>query len=193
MFELQPINDRLFWSHEGDQMPRLAFTTFAIMKAPYGNPVVAGFEALTEPVFRQSESAPGFIDRARELDGQTHLTNFERDWGLWGPFTVPSFYDGGHETASDTRASTLSLWKSVDAVRAFAYGGLHAMALARRGEWFRKPEWPTYAMWWVGDGHTPNWAEAADRLEALHRSGPTLIAFNFKRSFTAIDVNVRGK
>ena len=28
-------------------MPRLAFTTFAILKVPYGDPRVAGFEALT--------------------------------------------------------------------------------------------------------------------------------------------------
>lgn len=90
-------------------MSRLAFTTFAIMKAPYGNEQVRGFEVLTQPVFNRAETKAGFIDRAIELDDFGHLTNFERDWGAWGPFAVPRFYDGGHNTASDTRAGTLSL------------------------------------------------------------------------------------
>lgn len=166
-------------------MARLAFTTFAIMKAPYGDPQVHGFEALTPGVFRRAEAAEGFIDRARELDDQSHLTNFERDWGAWGPFAVPRFYDGGHDTASDTRASTLSLWRSVEAVRAFAYGGLHQRALHQREKWFRTPEWPTFAMWWVDDDRVPRWADAAERLEHLHDNGPTPFAFDFRKPFDA--------
>lgn len=164
-------------------MPRLAFTTFAIMKGAYGDPVVRGFEKLTPPVFKKAEQAAGFIDRARELDDQDELTNFERDWGVWGKFAVPSFYDGGFETATDTRASTLSLWESIEAVWAFAYGGLHERALVQRHKWFRKPEWPSYAMWWVADDHIPTWAEAVERLEYLHANGPTPRAFDFKQRF----------
>jgi hypothetical protein len=166
-------------------MARIAFTTFAIMKAPYGDPMVQGFEALTPGVFRHAEKAEGFIDRARELDGNNHLTNFERDWGGWGPFAVPRFYDGGFETVNDTRASTLSLWSSLEAVRVFSFGGLHGRALVQRGKWFRKPEWPTYAAWWVGDAHIPTWKEAATRLEALHDRGPTAFAFTFSDAYDA--------
>src|SRR5688572_27053519 len=109
------------------------------MKAPYGHAEVAGFEQLTPDVFRLAEQSPGFIARAVEVDDNVELTNFERDWGSWGKFTVPRFYDGGFETASDTRASTLSLWESIEAVRSFAYSGLHKQALVQRQEWFRKP------------------------------------------------------
>lgn len=165
-------------------MPRLAFTTFAIMKKPYGDPEVHGFESLTPAVFRHAENAPGFIDRAREIDDLTHLTNFERDWGAWGPFAVPSFYDGGYTTATDTRASTISLWISIEAAGAFVYGGLHQRALAQRHKWFRPPNWPTYAMWWVADSHTPTWSEASSRLEHLHLHGPSLMAFTFKSAFS---------
>lgn len=164
-------------------MARVAFTTFAIMKAPYGDPEVRGFEALTPAVFRQAENAEGFIDRAREIDDALALTNFERDWGAWGPFAVPRFYDGGHETATDTRASTISLWRSIEAVRAFAYGGLHQRALHQRKKWFREPEWPTYAIWWVADDHIPTWTEASRRLESLHDEGPTPFAFDFRTPF----------
>lgn len=166
-------------------MPRLAFTTFAIMTKPYGDPEVHGFEALTPAVFRHAENAAGFIGRAREVDDLTHLTNFERDWGAWGPFAVPSFYDGGFTTATDTRASTVSLWASIAAVKAFAYGGLHQRALSQRHKWFRTPRWPTYAMWWVGDAHIPTWPEACERLEHLHAHGPTPKAFTFQSSFSA--------
>jgi len=164
-------------------MARLAFTTFAIMKAPYGDARVAGFEALTPVVFRAAESAPGFIDRAREIDDRTSLTNFERDWGAWGRFAVPSYYDGGHETATDTRASTLSLWQSIDAVRAFARTGIHAKAYAQRQKWFCEPNWPTYAMWWVRADEIPTWSDAVSRLERLHAIGPSPHAFNFSRIF----------
>lgn len=166
-------------------MARLAFTTFAIMKQPYGHPEVHGFEALTPAVFREAERSPGFIARAKEVDDNNHLTNFERDWGAWGPFAVPKFYDGGHNTATDTRASTVSLWESIEAVRNFAYGGLHYRGLRQREKWFRKPEWPTYAMWWVADDHTPNWPEATQRLEHLHDHGPTPFAFDFGMAFDA--------
>jgi len=166
-------------------MPRLAFTTFAIMKAPYGNEQVAGFEALTPSVFRRAETAEGFIDRAVELDAKHHLTNFERDWGAWGPFAVPRFYDGGHETATDTRAGTLSLWRSIEAVRDFVYNGLHQRALDQREKWFRSPEWPTFAMWWVADDETPTWSDASAKLEQLADHGPSAEVFDFRHPFDA--------
>ena len=168
-------------------MPRLAFTTFAIMKAPYGDPKVAGFEALTPSVFRRAEDADGFIARAVELDEHTHLTNFERDWGEWGPFAVPKFYDGGYETETDIRASTLSLWRTVEAVRDFVYSGLHQRALDQREKWFRAPEWPTFAMWWVGDDEIPTWVSASAKLEHLADKGPTALAFDFHQPYDPDD------
>lgn len=166
-------------------MPRLAFTTFAIMHEPYGNPVVAGFEALTPAVFTKSEEAPGFISRAVELDDHTDQSNFERDWGDWGPFAVPRYYDGGFQLHTDTRAGTLSLWESVESVGKFVYSGLHQRALDQRKKWFREPKWPTYAMWWVADDHIPNWQEASDRIEMLADKGPTPDSFDFKSAFDA--------
>jgi hypothetical protein len=166
-------------------MPIIAFTTFAIMKAPYGDPTVKGFEDLTPLVFAEAEGSPGFIARAKENDGNTHLSNFERDWGKWGGFAVPRFYDGGRVIATDTRASTLSLWSDVNSVRTFVYRSLHRTALAKRRDWFRNPNWPTYSMWWVSRHAIPTWTEAAARLEHLHDNGPTPIAFDFHRHFSA--------
>ena len=36
-----------------------------------------------------------------------------------------------------------------------AYTGLHRSILLRRQEWFLKPEWPGYAVWWVSDDTIP--------------------------------------
>ncbi len=175
-------------------MSRVAFTTFAILKRPYGDPVVQGFDDLTPPTFAQAENSPGFVARAKESPDQSHLTNFSRDWGAWGRFEVPRFYTGGRTDETDSRASTLSLWTDLDSVFSFVYSGLHRTALAQRHDWFLKPEWPTYAVWWVGDDEIPTWADACARLEHLHDHGPTPFAFTLRRAFDAdgAEVRVRG-
>ena len=164
-------------------MARVAFTTFAIMKGPYGSEQVRGFEDLTPPVFTAAEEHDGFIARATEIDDRPDLSNFERDWGAWGPFCAPRFYQGGTDLASDSRASTVSLWRDLPSVHRFAYSGLHQRALVGRQQWFLKPQWPTYAIWWVDDDHVPTWREACDRLEHLHDHGSTPVAFDFRSPF----------
>jgi len=161
----------------------VAFTTFAIMKAPYGSELVRGFEDLTPPVFAAAEASDGFIARAKEIDDRPDLTNAERDWGAWGPFCTPRWYQGGATLATDTRASTVSLWRDLLSVRRFAYSGIHREALRGRHEWFLKPEWPSYAIWWVDGDHVPTWSEACGRLEQLYDHGSTPTAFDFRRPF----------
>jgi hypothetical protein len=79
--------------------------------------------------------------------------------------------------------TTLSLWRDVETARQFAYGGLHRAALKRRSDWFHKPEWPSYVLWWTADGQVPTWEEGARKLEALADDGPTRAAFNFAKCF----------
>jgi hypothetical protein len=166
-------------------MSRVAFTTFAILKKPYGNPEVQGYDDLTPAAFEAAEGSPGFIARAKEEPGQSHLTNFIRSWGDWGTFNAPRFYTGGRTNETDSRASTLSLWTDLNSVFSFVYSGLHRSTLSRRHEWFLKPEWPSYAMWWVSETTIPTWSDACSRLEHLHDHGPTPTAFNFRHPFTS--------
>ena len=58
----------------------MAFSSFSIMKKLYGDPVVAGFESLTPPVFQVAEQARGFIARPKVTDNLKHLDNCELDW-----------------------------------------------------------------------------------------------------------------
>ncbi|WP_208459098.1 DUF3291 domain-containing protein [Paraburkholderia sp. BCC1876] len=161
---------------------RLAFTTFAILHEPYGHPAVQEFDDRTPYVFRAAEISPGFIARAVEID-DSGLPNFERNWGAWGTFQVPRFYTLGRELGTDQRASTLSIWRDVQSVFDFAYGGLHLRALKKREHWFKKPAWPTYACWWIDDAGIPTWSDACDKLEYLHDHGPTPGVFNFHSCF----------
>jgi hypothetical protein len=166
-------------------MARVAFTTFAILKKPYGDPEVQEFDDLTPGAFQEAEGSPGFIARAKEDESQSHLSNFEREWGAWGKFEVPRFYAGGRTTETDSRASTLSLWTDLDSVWSFVYNGLHRSVLQRRHEWFLKPQWPTYAAWWAPDDAIPTWHDACRALELLHDYGASPAAFTFHQAFTA--------
>jgi len=161
----------------------IAFSSFSIMKKPYGDPVVAGFEALTPPVFEVAEKSPGFIARAKETDDLHHLGNFERDWGDWGEFAVPSYYDGGFTIPTETRAGTLSLWEDVQSVYDFTYGGLHGRAFRQRHKWFRKIDFPTHVIWWVPRGEIPSWKQSVIRYDHLNEHGPTAFAFDFSTIF----------
>jgi Domain of unknown function (DUF3291) len=161
---------------------RIAFTTFAILQQPYGHPGVQEFDDRTPDVFLEAEGSPGFVARAKEISGK-ELSNFERDWGEWGRFAVPRFYTFGRETHTDQRASTLSIWIDLQSVFQFVYNGLHLEALKRRTQWFLKPEWPSYAVWWISEDHIPQWEEACRNLEQLHDMGPSASVFDFKNCF----------
>lgn len=80
---------------------------------------------------------------------------------------------------------TLSLWANLESVFAYAYLSDHAEALRLRREWFVKPAWPSYVIWWVADSHEPSWQEAVERHQRLHTQGPTPHAFTFPTPFDA--------
>jgi uncharacterized protein DUF3291 len=162
---------------------RVAFTTCGLLEEPYGGPRNADFEALTPEVFRAAEAYPGFLERADYADDRDDLGDPDRAWGKWGPLQLPSFYEGGQTDETYLAAQTLSVWRDLASVSGFVFSGIHASALRRRHEWFVRPTWPTYAIWWIDDGHTPTWAEACGRLEILGRSGPTRAAFDLKHAF----------
>lgn len=162
---------------------RVAFTTCALLVEPYGVLRTVPFEELTPTVYSASEEHPGFIERADYADDREDLEDIARDWGKWGPLQLPFFYDGGVTEETYRAAQTLSLWRDLPDVWNFVYSGIHASALRRRHEWFLRPAWPTYAIWWVADDHTPTWAEAIRKLELLHASGATSETFSLKQAF----------
>ena len=168
-------------------MPRVALTTFALMKQPYDHPDMAEFEENISVMFQGAEAAPGFITRARPVDDLDDVSNFDRDWGVWGTFAVPRSYTLGRTYNTDQRASTLSLWVDLPTAFEYSYNGVHRHALNRRHAWMLPWADASYALWWVGDEEIPTWTDACARLDHLTDHGSTPHAFDFRHPFDAED------
>ena len=153
-------------------MAQLALYTFGIFSRPSDDPANVGFHRRNDPVLALVDKAPGLIARS----------GYEGDPGpkSWGVQVNPRFYV---EAGDGWCPSTLSVWKDMESAIAFSYFGLHAEALSHGREWFRKPEWPPYAAWWIEDGKFPSWAEAVERHGSLHDHGSWPFAFTFKWAF----------
>ena len=165
-------------------MARLAIMTFGVLREPWGSPGVAGFEARLDRTFAAADASPGVIGRDETEITDWTMADDDPRWGPWGRYRLPEVYPDDRSDLSITReATTLSLWRDIESVFAFAYSGLHLEALQKRGEWFEARRWPTYVAWWIADDRLPTWAEAADRLDRLHAEGPTPDAFDFHHPF----------
>jgi hypothetical protein len=77
----------------------------------------------------------------------------------------------------------MSVWESVEALAAYAYGDAHRAVLRRRREWFERMKDAYAALWWVRRGHIPTVREAEDRVTHLRAHGPTPHAFTLKVHF----------
>jgi hypothetical protein len=167
-------------------MARLAFMTFGILREPYGSPGSAGFEDRLARTFAAANLAPGMI-----AYDDTEVTDWtmpvdDPRWGPFGRYRLADVYPDDRSDLSKTReAVTLSVWRDIESVFAFAYSGLHLKALQRKAEWFEPRRWPTYVAWWIGDDEKPTWDDAATRLDRLHRDGPGPEAFDFHHPFDA--------
>ena len=77
----------------------------------------------------------------------------------------------------------MSVWESLDALRAFVYRSDHKLVLRRKRDWFGTWDGPHLVLFWVPEGEPPTLAEALERLVRLRDGGPTPEAFDFKRPF----------
>jgi hypothetical protein len=140
----------------------LAQVNVARMRAPLEDPIMADFVAMLDEVNAIADAAPGFVWRFQDDTGNaTYLRPFDDDRILFN----------------------MSVWESVDALKAYVYNSMHAAVLRRRREWFERFEAPATALWWVPVGRIPSVGEAKWRLEQLEIHGPTAQAFTFKQTF----------
>ena len=135
----------------------------AKMRGPIDDAVMAGFVAGLDPVNAAAESSPGFVWR---------LTDDSRDGVSARPYPD-----------DDLVIITLSVWESVDALRAFVYRTEHVEFLRQRREWFDPMDGPIHVMWWIDEGTTPTSAEGVARLAELAENGPSPRAFGFRDVF----------
>src|SRR5215467_1864618 len=132
------------------------------MQGAIEDPVMRGFVARLDGINALADGAPGFVWRLQTDAGNaTYLRPYDDDRIL----------------------VNMSVWKSVEALRGFVYGGRHADVLRRRLEWFEKLSSPIVVLWWVPAGHIPSIDEAKKRLAHLEEHGPSPFAFTFRALF----------
>ena len=143
----------------------LAQVNVSRLAAPIDSPQLAGFVARLDEVNALAEAAPGFVWRLTG-DGSNNATS------------VPIYDDR-------TIIVNLSVWTSIEALRAFVYAGAHLEVFKGRRDWFSHMREAATAMWWVPAGHVPTVAEARERLDHLRAHGPSPFAFPFGAPFPA--------
>jgi hypothetical protein len=140
----------------------LAQVNIALPREPLDAPLLAEFVDQLGPVNAGADVAPGFVWRLQTEDGDaTGIRAFD----------------------DDRLIVNMSVWESLEALRAFVYrDAAHLAVLRRRREWFERME-SFLVLWWIPAGHRPSVAEAEDRLALLRAFGPSTDAFTFRRHF----------
>jgi hypothetical protein len=143
-------------------MYHLAQLNIGRILAPIDSPVMAEFMGRLDEINALAEAAPGFVWRLQSEEGNaTAIRPFEDNWLLLN----------------------MSVWESVESLKAYTYGTAHAEVMRKRRQWF-EPHTDTYlVMWWVPAGHIPDVTEARERLAHLQAHGETPYAFTFKKTF----------
>ena len=145
---------------------QLAQVNIARLSAPLESEEIRDFREGLEPINALAERSPGFVWRLADESGDATA--------------IRAFAD-------EMIIVNLTVWESVEALRAFAYDTEHIAYLRRRREWFERMAEAYTTMWWVPAGHVPSVAEAAERLDLLRRRGPSPEAFTFRHPFAPPD------
>lgn len=143
----------------------LAQVNVARLLAPLDSPQLAGFVSRLDEVNALAEQSPGFVWRLKD-DASNNAT------------AVPMYDD-------TSIIVNMSVWESIEALRAFTYSGAHLEVFKQRRGWFEHMREAATAMWWVPAGHRPTVAEARERLAHLRAHGPSAHAFPFGAPFPA--------
>jgi len=139
-------------------VPQLAQLNIARLLAPLDDPRLEGFVNNLDRVNGLGDASPGFVWRLQTDDGDATALR---------PFPDPDII------------VNLTVWESVESLRAFAYKGEHLEVFKQRRQWFEERVEPMVVLWWVADGHIPSVEEAKERLDFLRRHGPSPWAFPF--------------
>ena len=139
-------------------MAHLAQLNIARLLAPLDDPRLEGFVNALDRVNALGDASPGFVWRLQTDDGDATALR---------PFPDPDII------------VNLTVWESIESLRAFAYRGEHLAVFKQRLDWFEERVEPMVVLWWAEDGHIPTVDEAKERLDFLRRHGPSPWAFTF--------------
>jgi uncharacterized protein DUF3291 len=130
--------------------------------APVESAAIEGFRVQLEPINALADTQPGFVWRLQTEAGDATSIR---------------------PTEDDLFLINMSVWTSLEALRAFTYTTDHVQVLRQRRSWFEQLGSAHLVLWWVPAGHIPTVDEAIERLDRLRRDGPTPAAFTFRSPF----------
>jgi Domain of unknown function (DUF3291) len=145
-----------------DSAWHLAQLNVGRLLAPLESEALAGFVAALEPINALADGHPGFVWRLQTDAGDATSIR---------------------PTDDDLFLINMSVWSSLETLRAFVYTTAHVQVLRQRRAWFEQLATSHMVLWWVPAGHIPTIEDALARLERLRRDGPTPAAFTFRTPF----------
>jgi Domain of unknown function (DUF3291) len=140
----------------------LAQINVALMKAPLNDPIMAEFAAALDDINAIADQSPGFIWRLQTAEGNAT--------------TIQAYSD-------PKILVNISVWQSVELLKAYVYKSLHGEFFIRRRQWFERYQGEHFAMWWVPADHRPTVEEGRAKLDYLTRHGDSPEAFTFANPF----------
>ena len=148
--------------HMATPTHHLAQINVARMRAPLTDELMAGFVAELAPVNALADRSPGFVWRLQnEGSDATSIRVFPDDMIL----------------------VNISVWESLDALKAFVYHSHHTDVLRQREQWFERMQGFYAALWWLPAGEIPSALDGKARLDYLLAHGESPFAFTFKKPF----------
>ena len=133
---------------------------------PMDDPGIADFVNQLDEINAMADAASGFVWRLQSDSGNATDIVLTED---------PQFI------------INMSVWENVESLFDYVYKTAHSKVMARRREWFERPEDAYQCLWWVPTGHIPTPQEGLDRLAILNANGPGPDAFTFKHRFPMPD------
>jgi ribosomal protein S18 acetylase RimI-like enzyme len=127
----------------------------ATLQHPIDDPRIADFNNALPMVNGAGEQSPGYVWRLQSDGGDATDINVFDD-----PLVIVN----------------LTVWESLESLKAFAYRGIHRDFFRRRAEWF-VPGSTRTALWWTPAGSLPTTDDAKRRLEFIDVVGSTPYAF----------------
>jgi GNAT superfamily N-acetyltransferase len=138
----------------------LAQLNIATLRHPMDDPRIADFANGLAVVNGAGEQSPGYVWRLQSDSGDaTDIQAFD------DPLVIVN----------------LTVWESMEALKAFAYRGIHRDFFRRRAEWFVAGSTRT-ALWWMPAAGLPTVDDAKQRLDFIAAFGASPYAFEMGQS-----------
>lgn len=142
----------------------LASYNIAKANYPMDDVRMKGFNDAIDQVNAKAEASQGFIWRLKDESG--NATNIQ-------------IYNDPKMLVN------LSVWESVEDLKAYLYNGDHLSVFLRKKEWFEPMKTAHMVLWWIEAGTIPTAQDGKAKLEYLIEHGHSPAAFGFRNMYEA--------